>query len=49
MAAADHPRERAAPHWPGGGRANFGDRLADVHSIVIHGTSGWPSHHLRPT
>ncbi|HEX6395934.1 MAG TPA: N-acetylmuramoyl-L-alanine amidase [Steroidobacteraceae bacterium] len=44
MAQDGQPRTGTPPHWPGAGRANFGTRLAAVHSIVIHGTSGWPSH-----
>lgn len=44
MASDGHPRNGAAPHWPGGGRANFGTGLSAMHSIMIHGTSGWPSH-----
>lgn len=30
-----------AAHWPGGG--SFGDPLADLRSLVVHMTAGWPS------
>jgi hypothetical protein len=43
MDAEPRPRNGAAPHWPGGDLANFGDRIDTLHSIVIHGTGGWPS------
>ena len=34
-------------HWPffsNGARSTFGDEMSAVHSIVIHETSGWPTH-----
>ena len=34
-------------HWPfysNGARSSFGDEMSAVHSVVIHETSGWPTH-----
>jgi len=41
-----HPRKPASnttPHWPAGSPL-FGDPIAQVQSVVIHETSGWPSY-----
>src|SRR5690349_8327641 len=44
MDAEPRARDGAAPHWPGGDLANFGNRVDTLHSIMIHGTGGWPSY-----
>ena len=44
MDAEPRARDGAAPHWPGGVLKNFGDHIDTLHSIMIHGTSGWPSY-----
>jgi hypothetical protein len=35
------PAQNVAPHWPAG---RFGNPIANVQCIMIHGTSGWPSY-----
>jgi hypothetical protein len=44
MDAGSRPRDGDPPHWPGGDLANFGNQISTLHSIMIHGTGGWPSY-----
>jgi hypothetical protein len=39
----NEPRHNTRPHWPGG---SFGAEIlaTNVQSVIIHETSGWPSH-----
>ena len=39
----NRPRENIRPHWPAGVPL-FGQVIANVQSVIIHETSGWPSY-----